>query len=58
MKMTRRGLLGSASAAWATAVIGKPASAASEFEFKLGVNTPENHPLTIRLTEAAKAVGA
>jgi TRAP-type transport system periplasmic protein len=58
MKMTRRGLLRAASAAWATAVIGKPASAASEFEFKLGVNTPENHPLTIRLTEAAKAIGA
>jgi TRAP-type transport system periplasmic protein len=58
MQMTRRGLLGAASAAWASAVIGKPASAASEFEFKLGVNTPENHPLTIRLTEAAKAIGA
>src|SRR5277367_6686506 len=58
MKMTRRGLLGAASAAWATAVIGKPASAAAEYEFKLGVNTPENHPLTIRLTEAAKAIGA
>src|SRR5450432_367091 len=58
MKITRRGLLGSASAAWATAVIGKPASAAAEFEFKLGVNTPDTHPLTIRLTEAAKAIGA
>jgi TRAP-type C4-dicarboxylate transport system substrate-binding protein len=58
MKMTRRGLLGTASAAWATAVIGKPASAAAEFEFKLGVNTPDDHPLTIRLTEAAKAIGA
>src|ERR1700680_4712280 len=58
MDLTRRGLLGAASAAFATTVISTPASAAAEFEFKLGVNTPENHPLTIRLTEAAKAIGA
>ncbi len=57
MKITRRGLLGAASAAWATTVLNKPAGAAAEFEFKLGVNTPDNHPLTIRLTEAAKAIG-
>jgi tripartite ATP-independent transporter DctP family solute receptor len=57
-KLTRRGLLGAASAAWATTILGKSASAAAEFEFKLGVNTPETHPLTIRLTEAAKAIGA
>ena len=36
----------------------KPASASAEIEFKLGVNTPETHPLTIRLTEAAQAIGA
>ncbi|QDW41972.1 TRAP transporter substrate-binding protein [Bradyrhizobium sp. KBS0727] len=36
----------------------QPAKAAAEFDFKLGVNTPETHPLTIRLTEAAKAIGA
>src|SRR5260221_9948975 len=58
MTITRRGFLGAASAAWATTVLSKPASAAAEFEFKLGVNTPDNHPLTIRLTEAAKAIGA
>jgi TRAP-type transport system periplasmic protein len=57
-KMTRRGLLGSASAAWATALIGRPARAAAEFDFKLGVNTPDSHPLTVRLTEAAKEAGA
>jgi tripartite ATP-independent transporter DctP family solute receptor len=59
-KLTRRGLLGAASATWATAILGHPAKAASaaEFDFKLGVNTPETHPLTIRLTEAAKAIGA
>jgi tripartite ATP-independent transporter DctP family solute receptor len=57
MKMTRRGLLGSASAAVAAATLGRPASAAAEFEFKLGVNTPDDHPLTKRLTEAAQAIG-
>jgi TRAP-type transport system periplasmic protein len=58
MKITRRGLLGAASAALASGTLSKPASAAAEFEFKLGVNTPDNHPLTLRLTEAAKAIGA
>jgi TRAP-type transport system periplasmic protein len=58
MKITRRGVLAAASAIWATAVLSKPAVAAAEFEFKLGVNTPDNHPLTLRLVEAAKAIGA
>jgi tripartite ATP-independent transporter DctP family solute receptor len=58
MKITRRGVLAAASAIWATAVLSKPAGAAAEFEFKLGVNTPDNHPLTLRLIEAAKAIGA
>ena len=57
-KLTRRGLLGAATATWATTVLPKPASASAEIEFKLGVNTPETHPLTIRLTEAAQAIGA
>ena len=35
-----QGLLRSASATWATTILSKPASAAAEFEFKLGVNTP------------------
>jgi TRAP-type transport system periplasmic protein len=56
-KMTRRGLLGTASAVWATAILGPRAKAAAEFDFKLGVNTPDNHPLTLRLTEAAKDAG-
>ena len=51
-------MLGAASAAWATTVLSKPASAAAEFEFKLGVNTPDTHPLTLRLIEAARAIGA
>jgi TRAP-type transport system periplasmic protein len=58
MTITRRGLLGAASAAWATTVFTKSASAAAEFEFKLGVNTPDAHPLTVRLTEAARAIGS
>jgi tripartite ATP-independent transporter DctP family solute receptor len=61
--LTRRGLLGAASAIGAAAILRQPAKAApekaaAEFDFKLGVNTPETHPLTIRLTEAAKAIGA
>jgi TRAP-type transport system periplasmic protein len=58
MKITRRSLLGAASAALASSALGRPASAAAEFEFKLGINTPDDHPLTLRLTEAAKAIGA
>src|SRR5258708_16612798 len=58
MTITRRGFLGAASAAWATTVLSKPASAAAEFDLKLGVNTPDTHPLTVRLTEAARAIGA
>jgi tripartite ATP-independent transporter DctP family solute receptor len=58
MKITRRSLLGAASAALASSALGRPAGAAAEFEFKLGVNTPDDHPLTLRLTEAAKAIGA
>src|SRR6201994_2473133 len=57
MKMTRRGLLGTASVIAASVVLGDPARAAAEFDFKLGVNTPESHPLSIRLTEAAKEIG-
>lgn len=58
MKITRRDLLKSASAASAATLLGRPASAAAEFEFKLGVSTPDTHPLTLRLTEAARAIGA
>lgn len=58
MKITRRGLFGAASGALATTVLSKPAGAAAEFEFKLGVNTPDSHPLTVRLIEAARAIGA
>src|ERR1700761_3000807 len=53
--MTRRVLLGAA-AMTATTTFIRPARAA-EFEFKLGANTPETHPLTVRLTEAARAIG-
>ncbi len=56
-KMTRRALLGSASAVCAAASLSKRANAAAEFEFKLGVDTPDSHPLTRRLAEAAKEAG-
>ena len=58
MTITRREFLGAASAAWTTTVLSKPASAAAEFDLKLGVNTPDAHPLTVRLMEAARAIGA
>jgi tripartite ATP-independent transporter DctP family solute receptor len=54
--ISRRHLLGGASAAGASAILARPASAAAEFEFKLGVNTPDTHPLTVRLAEAAKDI--
>ena len=57
-KMTRRGVLGAASVAWATTMLAKPSKAAAEFDFKLGVNTPDSHPLTIRLVEASKAIAS
>src|SRR5215475_12361523 len=56
MIMSRRAVLG-ATAAWAS-VAARPAKAAAEFEFKLGVNTPDTHPLTVRLTEAAKDIAS
>jgi TRAP-type transport system periplasmic protein len=58
INMTRRGVLGAASALAATSLFSKPGQAAAEFDFKLGVNTPDNHPLTIRLIEAAKEAGS
>jgi len=57
-KLTRRRLLGGATSAIAVGLFGKQAHAAAEFDFKLGVNTPETHPLTIRLTEATQAIAA
>ena len=44
--MTRRTLLRTVSALAAAANLAKPANAAAEFDFKLGVNTPETHPLS------------
>jgi tripartite ATP-independent transporter DctP family solute receptor len=57
-KISRRRVLGAGSVAMAATMFGKPVLASAEFDFKLGVNTPETHPLTIRLAEAAKAAGA
>jgi TRAP-type transport system periplasmic protein len=55
--LSRRRVLRAASAAWASSILARPARAAAEFEFKLGANTPETHPLTLRLIEAAKEIG-
>jgi TRAP-type transport system periplasmic protein len=56
--LTRRRLLGGVSMLGAATVLGRPARAAAEFDFKLGANTPETHPLSIRLAEAAKEIGS
>lgn len=45
-------------AACATTALSPKARATAEFEFKRGVNTPETHPLTVRLMEAARGIGA
>jgi TRAP-type C4-dicarboxylate transport system substrate-binding protein len=39
----------------ATTAFTRPARA-TEFELKLGVKTPDAHPLTARLMEAARAI--
>jgi TRAP-type transport system periplasmic protein len=56
--VNRRVVLGGISAAFAGSLSSRPAKAAAEFEFKLGVNTPDTHPLTTRLAEAAKEIAA
>jgi TRAP-type transport system periplasmic protein len=58
MKMTRRRLLGAASGVAASTLLGTRARAAAEFEFKLGTNTPEDHPLSLRAVEAAKEIAS
>jgi hypothetical protein len=57
VKMTRRHLLGGDLRRLGNNHPQQTASAAAEFEFKLGVNTPDTHPLTLRLIEAAHAIG-
>ena len=58
MKMTRRRLLGAASGVAASTLLGTRARAAAEFEFKLGTNTPADHPLSMRAVEAAKEIAS
>src|ERR1700739_1385916 len=58
MNMTRRGLLGAAAAVGSPTILGSQAQAAAEFDFKLGTNTPETHPLSIRAVEVAKEIAA
>src|ERR1700754_4202341 len=58
MAISRRKLVATASGVWATSVLTRRAMASAEFEFKLGVNTPDTHPLTLRLIEAGRMIGA
>src|SRR6195952_2614357 len=58
MAVSRRKLIATASGMCAASVLPRMAMAAAESEFKLGVNTPDTHPLTLRLIEAAKLIGA
>src|SRR6195952_2124198 len=58
MAVSRRKLIATASGMCAASVLPRRAMAAADFEFKLGVNTPDTHPLTLRLIEAATAIGA
>src|ERR1700704_135511 len=57
MAFTRRNFVAGAAGICAATVLTRRAMAAAEFEFKLGVNTPDTHPLTLRLIEAAKSIG-
>jgi TRAP-type C4-dicarboxylate transport system substrate-binding protein len=54
MAISRRKLI---AVAFGASILTRRAMPAAEFEFKLGVNTPDTHPLTLRLIEAAKAIG-
>ncbi len=53
MTLTRRRLV---AATAASALIARPTRAQAAFEFKMGFNVPDTHPMTIRMTEAAKAI--
>ena len=56
MKLTRRNLVGTACGLLATSALSRRTAAATEFKFKIGVDTPDTHPLTLRLIEAASAI--
>jgi TRAP-type transport system periplasmic protein len=56
MKLTRRNLAGAACGFLATTLFSRRIWAADEFKFKLGVDTPDMHPLTLRLIEATSAI--
>jgi tripartite ATP-independent transporter DctP family solute receptor len=56
MKLTRRNLIGAACGLLATSALSRRTEAAAEFKFKIGVDTPDTHPLTLRLIEAASAI--
>jgi tripartite ATP-independent transporter DctP family solute receptor len=53
MGLTRRQLVGAAAA---STLITRPSRAQAEFEFKIGFDVPDTHPLSLRTVEAAKAI--
>lgn len=54
---SRRSLLiGAGAATLGVAGIARPASAASEFQFKFASNLPPTHPLNVRMSEAAEKI--
>jgi tripartite ATP-independent transporter DctP family solute receptor len=52
MTLTRRRAIAAASAALLT----RPARAQAEFEFKIGFDDPDSHPMSIRIVEMAKTI--
>jgi tripartite ATP-independent transporter DctP family solute receptor len=52
MNLTRRHAVAAASAA----LIARPVRAQAQFDFKIGFNTPDSHPMSLRIVEMAKTV--
>ena len=52
MHLTRRHALAGASAA----LLARPARAQAEFEFKIGFDNPDSHPMTVRIVDMAKTI--
>jgi tripartite ATP-independent transporter DctP family solute receptor len=52
MHLTRRHAMAAASAA----LLARPARAQAEFEFKIGFDNPDSHPMSIRIVDMAKTI--
>lgn len=53
MNLTRRHAMAAASAG---TLLARPARSQAQFEFKIGFDDPESHPMSIRIVEMAKAI--